>query len=92
MTPTLPPNGQFHSESYQLSASGWVARILGLVLLLTLLIVGFIIAIPIVIALLVLGLILYIYIRIRLFFKRAHDPNGPLDGRHNVKVIDRDES
>jgi len=92
MTPPLPPNGQFQSQSHQLSASGWVARVLGLLLLLTLIIVGFIIAIPIVIALLILGLILYIYIRIRLLFKRARDPNGPLDGRHNVKVVDRDDA
>lgn len=91
MTTPLPPNGPFQSQSYQFSAGGWVARVLGLILLLGLiaigLIVGFIVAVP----LIAVAIILYIYIRIRLFFKRAHDPNAPLDGRRNVKVIDRDE-
>ncbi|MCA9303900.1 MAG: hypothetical protein KC996_07250 [Phycisphaerales bacterium] len=92
MTTPLPPyQSNTQAQSYQFSAGGWVARVLGLILLLGLiaigLVVGFIVAVP----LIALAIVLYIYIRIRLFFKRAHDPNGPLDGRHNVKVIDRNE-
>ena len=35
--------------------------------------------------------ILFTYVKIRTWMKSAHDPNGVLDGRRNVRVIDRDQ-
>lgn len=88
MTTPLPPyQSNSRAQSYQFSAGGWVARVLGLILLLGLIAIGLIVAVP----LIAVAIILYIYIRIRIFFNRARDPNGPLDGRHNVTVIDRDD-
>jgi fatty acid desaturase len=82
--------GSTTSRSVELTASSWVARMLAIIVLITLIVVGFIIAIPIVIALLALGLVLFFYFKIKMFFRRAHDPNGPLDRRRNVRVMDRD--
>jgi fatty acid desaturase len=34
---------------------------------------------------------LWLYVWVRLKFARWREPNGPLDRRHNVRVIDRDD-
>lgn len=52
---------------------------------------SFIIAVPLILLALVVGFIFYIIIKIKSFFTKAHAPNGPLDGRQNVKVINRDD-
>lgn len=44
------------------------------------------IMIPVVILLVAFGLIGFCWLKIRSLFKRAHEPNGPLDGRRNVRV------
>ncbi|MGJ8637115.1 MAG: hypothetical protein ACSHX5_09745 [Phycisphaerales bacterium] len=54
-------------------------------------VLSFIIAVPLILLALILGLVFYIILKIKSLFTKAHAPNGPLDGRHNVKVINRDE-
>ncbi|MBL4591725.1 MAG: hypothetical protein JKY96_07165 [Phycisphaerales bacterium] len=71
--------------------AGIIASVFCLILRIILVIIGLLIAIPVIVILLVLGLLIFAYIRIRMLFTRAHKPNGPLDGRHNVRVIDRDD-
>lgn len=52
---------------------------------------AFIIAIPLILLALIVGLIFYLILKIKSLFTKAHAPNGPLDGRQNVKVINRNE-
>jgi len=68
-----------------------IARFLMLVIIAVTAIISLIILIPLLIIALVLGLIFILYIKVKSLFTKAHKPNGPLDGRHNVKVISRDE-
>ena len=89
-------NPQFGStspagRSVQFNATGPIARILSLLILLALIVIGFIIFIPLAIIIIVLALILFAYFKIKRLFAKTHAPNGPLDGRHNVRVINRDE-
>lgn len=81
------PNGR----SVQFKVGGTIAQILSLLILLALIIVGFVIFIPLAIIVIVLALILFAYFKIKRFFRKTHAPNGPLDGRRNVRVMDRDE-
>lgn len=46
------------------------------------------IMIPIVVLLVAFGALGYCWLKLRSLFKRAHEPNGPLDGRKNVRVRD----
>jgi len=89
------PNPQF-SFSTGTQAGGFrrpgpIAQFFSLVLLVAIVIVGFVVGIAILIPLLVLGVVLFAYLKIKRFFARTHAPNGPLDGRRNVRVMDRDE-
>lgn len=70
---------------------GPLARLLSLFLLILFILLAFLIAIPLLIIALIVGLIFLFYIKIKRTLTRAKSPNGPLDGRHNVKVINRDE-
>jgi 4-hydroxybenzoate polyprenyltransferase len=90
------PNPQFGSastpgRSVQFKVGGPIAQILSLLILLALIVVGFIIFIPLAIIIIVLALILFAYFKIKRAFSKSHAPNGPLDGRRNVRVMDRDE-
>ncbi|MEM9373276.1 MAG: hypothetical protein AAGA55_06495 [Planctomycetota bacterium] len=70
---------------------GPLAQILALVIIAALAIVGFMIFIPL---LIIAGIALALFIAwnwVKLKLRRAHAPNGPLDGRRNVRVIRRDE-
>lgn len=66
-------------------------------LIILLVIVVFVVAavltilVPLLIIAAVIAVILFIYVKIRSWTRSAHDPNGMLDGRRNVRVIDRDE-
>ena len=62
-----------------------------MLILIILVIVGFVIFIPLAIIIIALALILYAYFKIKRLFTKTHAPNGPLDGRRNVRVMDRDE-
>jgi len=84
-------NPQFEGRSVQIKAAGPIAQIISLLIVLALVVIGFIIFIPIAIGVIVLALILFGYFKIKRALARTHAPNGPLDGRHNVRVIDRDE-
>lgn len=84
---------QLHSTSQTVTfrTSNPFVRFLSLFLFFLFIILGFIIAIPILIIAAVLGLVFFLYIKIKNTLTRAHQPNGPLDGRHNVKVINPDD-
>ena len=90
------PNPQFgHSprpgRSVQIKASGPIAQILSIIILLTLIVIGIALGIIILIPLGILALLLFAYFKIKRLFAKTHAPNGPLDGRRNVRVVDRDE-
>lgn len=93
MTNTNPKFGQTtpSGRSVQFNASGPIAQILSLLILIILIVVGFVIFIPLAIIIIVLALILFVYFKIKRAFKKTHAPNGPLDGRRNVRVMNRDE-
>jgi hypothetical protein len=79
------------SQTIEFRTTNPFARFLSLFLFFLFIILGFIIAIPILIIAAVLGLVFFLYLKIKNTLTRAHKPNGPLDGRHNVKVINPDE-
>ncbi len=83
--------GAAQSRTVRYTPSGFFARFLTLFAVITLIVIGIILIIPIILLLLVLGLVLFIYIKVRSLFARAHKPNGPLDGRRNVRVLDQNE-
>ncbi|MFK7882741.1 MAG: hypothetical protein AB8F26_00980 [Phycisphaerales bacterium] len=70
---------------------GPLGQLLALACILAVAILGVLIAIPLLIvgAVLLLGFLGVTWVRLK--FRRAKAPNGPLDGRHNVRVIRRDE-
>lgn len=70
---------------------GPLAQALALLCIAVFAVLGVLIAIPLLIvgAVLLLGFLAVTWVRIKL--RRAKAPNGPLDGRHNVRVIKRDE-
>ena len=78
-------------RSVQIRANGPIAQIISILILLTLIVVGFVIGFIILVPLVVLALILFGYFKIKAALARTHAPNGPLDGRHNVRVVERDE-
>lgn len=85
------PRPQFTARTVEFRAPGPLAQILSIAIFLAIVALAFFILIPVAVALLVIGLIVYIYFRIKLAFRRAKGPNGPLDGRHNVRVVQRDD-
>lgn len=90
------PNPQFGSSnttgrSTTITATGPIAQILSILIFLVLIVVGFVLGFIILIPIAILALILFVYFKIKAALARTHAPNGPLDGRHNVRVIDRDE-
>ena len=78
-------------RSVQFNASGPIAQILSLLILIILIVVGVIVGIAILIPIAIIGLILFVYFKIKRAFKKTQAPNGPLDGRRNVRVMNRDE-
>ena len=78
-------------QSDQFNAAGPITQFISILIVLALIVLGFIIFIPLAIIVIVLALILFAYFKLKGFFKHAHDPNGPLDGRRNVRVVERDE-
>jgi 4-hydroxybenzoate polyprenyltransferase len=68
-----------------------LARFFSLFLLILFIVIAILIAIPLIIIAIVFAVVFICYIKIKQLFTRVHNPNGPLDGRHNVKVINRDE-
>ncbi|MBL4699371.1 MAG: hypothetical protein JKX70_11110 [Phycisphaerales bacterium] len=89
-------NQQFTSastsgRSVHFRVPGPIAQILSLLILLVLIVVGFVIFIPLAIIIIALALILFAYFKVKRAFSKSHAPNGPLDGRRNVRVMDRDE-
>ncbi len=78
-------------HSVRIRSAGPLTRLLSLFVLILFVVIAFIIAVPLLLIALVLGLVILFYIKIKQTLTRAKSPNGPLDGRHNVKVIDRDE-
>ena len=90
------PNPQFQSSSpagrsVQFKVGGPIAQLLSLIILLVLIVVGVIVGIAILIPIAIFGLILLAYFKIKRLFTKTHAPNGPLDGRRNVRVMNRDE-
>ncbi|MEQ9207984.1 MAG: hypothetical protein RLN78_11510 [Phycisphaerales bacterium] len=79
------------SQTTTIRVPGPLARLLSLFILILFIVLAFIIAVPLILIAIVVGLVFYIYIKIKQLFTKAHNPNGPLDGRHNVKVINRDD-
>ncbi|MCC5824388.1 MAG: hypothetical protein LAT64_04360 [Phycisphaerales bacterium] len=63
-----------------------LAQFLALVFFLGLLVVGLIVFIPLAIIAGVVFLITLVVVWVRLKLARARSPNGPLDGRRNVRV------
>ncbi|RMH26310.1 MAG: hypothetical protein D6692_09425 [Planctomycetota bacterium] len=70
---------------------GWLAQILAIAIIAAGVVIGLLIFLPLAI-LAGVGFLVYLgYIWVKLKIAKARSPNGPLDGRHNVRVIDRDE-
>ena len=80
---------QFTSVSLQ--GQGILTQLIAIVIFLAIVAALFFIVLPLAIVLFVVGLIAYAIFRIKRAFRRAHEPNGPLDGRRNVRVVQRDE-
>ena len=78
------------SQTIEFRATNPLARLFSLFLLILFIVIAFIITVPLILIALVVGLIFLFYIKIKNALTRAKSPNGPLDGRHNVKVIRRD--
>lgn len=79
------------ARTVEIRSTNPIARFFMLVALIFFGILALIVLIPLLLIAIVLGLIIILYLKIKSFFTRAHQPNGPLDGRHNVKVINHDE-
>lgn len=80
--------GRTNATTFQIP--GVVGQVVALLLIAALAVVGFLIFLPLVIVAGV-GLVAFVGVTwLRLKWRQAHAPNGPLDGRHNVRVIDRD--
>ncbi len=80
---------QFRTASLQ--GQGILTQIIAIIIFLAIVAALFFIVLPLAIVLFVVGLIAYAIFRIKRAFRRAHEPNGPLDGRRNVRVVQRDE-
>ncbi len=80
---------QFTSVSLQ--GQGILTQLIAIIIFLAIVAALFFIVVPLAIVLFVVGLIAYAIFRIKRAFRRAHEPNGPLDGRRNVRVVQRDE-
>ncbi|MFG0246771.1 MAG: hypothetical protein ACF8MF_12060 [Phycisphaerales bacterium JB052] len=89
MNDSSPQFGSTRSVTIQ--GPGLIAQILAIIIFLAIVAVLFIFIVPLAIVLLFIGLIVYAWYRIKFAFRRAHDPNGPLDGRRNVRVVERDD-
>lgn len=89
MTNSHPQFGSSHQVSFR--APGLLAQILAIIIFLAIVAVLFLFLVPLALVLLVIGLVYFIYFKIKLALRRAHDPNGPLDGRRNVRVVERDD-
>ena len=85
-------NPQFSSaRSVTIQGPGLIAQILAIIIFLAIVAVLFIFIVPLAIVILFIGLMVYAWFRIKFAFRRARDPNGPLDGRRNVRVVERDD-
>jgi ABC-type bacteriocin/lantibiotic exporter with double-glycine peptidase domain len=82
---------QHSARSVSFRAPGLLTQILAIIIFLAIVAALFFILIPLALVLLVVGLAYFAYFKIKLAFRRAHEPNGPLDGRRNVRVVERDE-
>jgi uncharacterized membrane protein len=85
-------NPQFGSaRTVSLQGQGILTQLIAIVIFLAIIAALFFIVLPLAIVLFFVGLIAYAIFRIKRAFRRAHEPNGPLDGRRNVRVVQRDE-
>ncbi|MDF1809310.1 MAG: hypothetical protein P1U42_06410 [Phycisphaerales bacterium] len=91
MNTTNPQNAFANGRTVRIKASNPIAQILSLLILLTIIVIGFIIFIPLAIIVIVLTLVLFVYFKIKRAFANTRAPNGPLDGRRNVRVVERDD-
>ncbi len=83
---------QFSSaRTVSLQRPGILTQIIAILIFLAIVAVLLLFVVPLAIVLFVVGVIAYIVFRIKRAFRRAHEPNGPLDGRRNVRVVQRDE-
>lgn len=78
-------------QTFTFRAPGPLTQFLAILIFLVIVAVLFVLVVPLAILVFAVGLIAYAIFRIKLFFRRAHEPNGPLDGRRNVRVVQRDE-
>jgi len=79
------------TRSVHLKTAGPLTRFLYLLILILFFILAIVVAIPLIILAALIGLVAALYFKIKHTLTRAKSPNGPLDGRQNVKVINRDE-
>ncbi len=70
---------------------GWLAQILAIAIIAAGVVIGLLIFLPLAILAGVAFLIFLGYVWVKLKIAKARSPNGPLDGRHNVRVIHRDD-
>lgn len=87
----FPNSGPAQNRQATLRLPGPLGQLLALVCVLIFAMLAVLIAIPLLIIGAALLLIFLGVTWLRLKFRRAKAPNGPLDGRHNVRVIRRDE-
>ncbi|MBO6512458.1 MAG: hypothetical protein JJ974_00645 [Phycisphaerales bacterium] len=84
-------NATSTTTTVRIGQAGPLKRLLLFFAVILFAVLSLIIAIPLILLALILGLVFYIILKIKSLFTKAHAPNGPLDGRHNVKVISPDE-
>jgi len=89
--PRADHNRQATQRAATVRIPGPLGQILALALIVTLAVLGVLIAIPLLIIGAALLLVFLGITWVRLKLRRIKAPNGPLDGRHNVRVIDRNE-
>jgi hypothetical protein len=65
----------------------WMVRCTLLGLLIIVAVAGLIVAVPLAVLALAVGVIVWVVGNVRRAVLRAQAPNGPLDGRRNVRVI-----
>ena len=74
------------------SRTGLGPRLAVLAGLLIGLVVLFFVVLPLAVALLIVFALFLVSARIRRWWRSLRDPNGPMDGRRNVRVVRREET
>lgn len=82
-------SGAFRVVRVQTDRAGPLSSLLFILTIIVGLLLGLVLLIPLLLISIVAAAGFALYAAARRALRRAHDPNGPLDGRRNVRVIER---